>query len=88
METDFRVGIQVVSVHDEYTLGDWIAKVMPIVLALPSDRLQGPQLGRVDFDFKQPDPGEVFVTVPIDKYRREAGKLRGAALLRLFSTST
>ena len=83
-ETDFRVGIKVTTVKDEATLGVWISKVMPIVLALPEDQLQGPQQGRVDFDFKQPDPADLFVTVPIDKYLREADDLKGAALLHLF----
>jgi hypothetical protein len=83
-ETDFRVGVKVTTVKDEATLGDWISKVMPIVLALPEDQLQGPQQGRVDFDFKQPDPAELFVTVPIDKYLREADDLKGADLLHLF----
>ena len=83
-ETDFRVGIKVTAVKDEATLGVWISKVMPIVLALPEDQLQGPQQGRVDFDFKQPDPADLFVTVPIDKYLREADDLKGAALLHLF----
>ena len=83
-ETDFRVGIKVTAVKDEAALGDWISKVMPIVLALPEDQLQGPQQGRVDFDFKQPDPADLFVTVPIDQYLREADDLKGAALLHLF----
>ena len=46
--------------------------------------MKGPRAGRVDFDFKQPDPAELFVTVPIEQYRREADDLKGAALLRLF----
>ncbi len=83
-ETDFRIGIKVVTVRDEGTLGDWISKIMTIILDFPEDQLPGPQSGRVDFSFKQPDPEALFVTVPIDKYRREAGRLHGAALLRLF----
>jgi hypothetical protein len=84
METDYRIGVKVTTVRDEGTLGEWIRKVMNIVLELPPDQLQGPQPGRVDFDFKQPDPAELFVTVPIDKYRQEADNLRGADLLHLF----
>jgi hypothetical protein len=86
METDFRVGVKVKTVKDEGALGDWIAKVMPIVLDLPPEQLEGPRTGRVDFSFEQPDPAQLFVTVPIDKYRREAGSLRGAELLHLFYT--
>jgi hypothetical protein len=87
METDYRVGVKVVSVHDEAALGDWIYKVMQVILALPADEIQGPQSGRVDFDFKQPDPAEVMLTVPIDKYRTEAAGLRGAELFRYFYTN-
>jgi hypothetical protein len=87
METDFRVGVTVTTVRDEGTLGEWIAKVMPIVLGLPKDQLQGPQTGKVDFHFKQPDPGDLYVTVPIDKYVKEADSLHGAALLHLFYSS-
>ncbi len=84
LETDFRIGVKTKVIQDEGTLGDWIYKVMTIVLALPADQLQGPQSGRVDFDFKEPDPAELFVTVPIDKYRSEADGLHGAELLHLF----
>ncbi len=84
METDFRVGVKVTAVRDEDALGNWIYKIMPLILAIPPDQLEGPNAGRVDFDFKQPDPAEVFVTVPIEKYRQEADNLRGAALFRLF----
>src|SRR5512146_3262054 len=86
METDFRVGVKVKTVKDDGALGDWIAKVMPIVLDLPPEQLEGPRTGRVDFSFEQPHPPQLFVTVPIDKYRREAGSLRGAELLHLFYT--
>ncbi len=86
-ETDFRIGVQVVSVRDQGTMGEWIYKVMQVILALPPDQLEGPQPGRVDFDFKQPDPAELFVTVPIDRYLREADNLHGEALFKLFYTN-
>jgi hypothetical protein len=86
METDFRVGVQVKSIKDEAALGNWISKIMQIVDQLPPSDLQGPQPGRVDFDFKQPDPAELFVTVPIDKYRTEGRSLKGIELFRLFYT--
>jgi len=84
METDFRVGVKISSVRDEASLGDWIHKVMQIVMAIPPQDLAGPHSGRVDFDFKQPDPAALFVTVPIEKYRLESDDLRGAELFRLF----
>jgi hypothetical protein len=86
METDFRVGVRVKDIHDENALGDYIYKVMQVIIAIPQDELSGQQSGRVEFGFKQPDPAELFFTVPIDKYRREADDLRGAELLRLFYT--
>lgn len=84
METDFRVGVKVKTVRDEDALGNWIDRVMKIIVAVPRDELSGPQPGRVDFDFKQPDPAEIIVHVPIDMYLKEADDLRGAALFRLF----
>jgi hypothetical protein len=84
METDFRVGVKVTSIKDEGTMGDWIRKVMQVIVDLPPDQLAGPNPGRVDFDFKQPDPAELFVTVPIQRYRAEADNLRGARLFQLF----
>lgn len=83
-ETDFRIGVQVTTVRDEGTLGEWMYKVMRIIVALPQEQLQGPQAGRVDFDFKDPESGDVFVTVAIDRYLREAGNLHGIPLFRLF----
>ena len=87
METDFRVGIKVKTVRDEAAMGDWIYKVMQLILGLPAGQIEGPQPGRVDFDFKQPDPAEVMVTVPIDRYKAEAQGLRGIALFQLFHTN-
>jgi hypothetical protein len=84
METDYRIGVKVKDIHDEAALGDWIAKVMLIVDALPAAETQGPQPGRVDFDFKQPDPADLFISVPIEKYHREAKGLKGVELFRLF----
>lgn len=84
VETDYRIGVKITDIKDEFTLGEWIYKVMNIVLELPSDQVLGYQPGRVDFDFKQPDPARLFVTVPISVYRRDADNLRGADLLHLF----
>ncbi len=84
METDFRIGVKVSNVRDQGTMGNWIYKVMQIVIALPPEQLQGPQRGRVDFDFKVPDPQDLYVTVPIDKYLKEADNLRGTELFQLF----
>lgn len=83
-ETDFRIGVQVTTIRDDGTMGEWMYKVMQVVVALPQEQLHGPQPGRVDFDFKQQAPGDLFVTVPIDRYRREAGNLHGIPLFKLF----
>ncbi len=84
METDFRIGITVKNIKDEQVLGDWITNVMEIVLGLPQSEMEGPRPGRVDFTFKQPDPAQLMVTVPIDIYRQEAQGLKGAELFRFF----
>lgn len=87
METDYRIGVKVKTLIDEGNLGNWISKVMTIVLAIPPEQLEGPRPGRVDFDFQVPDPEELFVTVPIEKYLNQADNLHGADLLHLFTTN-
>ncbi len=87
LETDFRVRVIIKTVRDEAALGDWIMRVMQVVLALPQADLEGPQPGRVDFDFRVPDPAEIRVRVPIDVYRSDAQGLRGIELFRFFYTN-
>ena len=87
METDFRIGIQVTTIRDEGTMGEWMYKVMQIIVAIPQEHLEGPQPGRVDFDFKDRESSDLFVTVPIDRFLAEAGNSHGIPLFKLFHTS-
>lgn len=38
METDFNITLQVIDLADEDTLGDWIVKVMQIILNIPNEK--------------------------------------------------
>lgn len=85
LETDFSVGINVEDIKDESILGDWIRKVMEVVLAFPSEALPGSQPGRVDFLFSEKDEtGRLSLSVSIERYRHRAADLQGAELFRFF----
>ncbi len=86
-ETDFRIGVQGKTLRDDGTMGEWMYKVMQVIVAIPQEQLQGPQAGRVDFDFQDPDSNHLFVRVPIDRYLSEAGNLHGIPLFNLFYTA-
>jgi hypothetical protein len=84
METDFSVKVKVKDLKDEKALGDSIAKAMKIILQLPRQELPGPQRGRVDFVFSKSDSEQLYLTVSIERYEREAVKLTGAELFKHF----
>src|SRR5574341_226341 len=84
METDFSIKVKVKDLKDEKALGDWIARVMKIILQLPRQELPGPQRGRVDFTFSKSDSEQLHLTVSIDRYEREAVRLTGAELFKYF----
>ena len=85
LETDFYVTLMVDDLSDEDELGDWISRIMPELEKIPRDKLMGPQEGFCEFKFTQNDDEFVIVRVPLDKYRTEANRLKGAELYRLFS---
>lgn len=87
METDFRAKVSVTDLQDEKTLGDWITKVMNVIVNLPPDGIQGPQPGRVDFEFDNSASVTLHVNVSIAKYKTQAAGLTGAELFKYFNNN-
>lgn len=86
METDFYVFITVAVLDDYETFGNWIAQVMQIVIALPTEILMGPKPGFVAFRFEKSVDEFVAVSVPIQPYRETAIGINGEELFRMFYT--
>jgi len=47
METDFNVTVQVSSLTDTNKCGEWIVKVMQVIVDIPNEELVGPRPGKV-----------------------------------------
>jgi hypothetical protein len=87
METDFRVKVNVPDLKDEKALGDWIGRVMEVIIKLPASELPGPQPGRVEFDFSKSESENKFLNVSIAKYQKQAAGISGIELFRLFNNN-
>lgn len=83
METDFYVRIPVDDLKNEEAFGDWISQVMKIVIAFPSEQIQG-NYGFVEFWFEKSESEHVIVRVPIQEYMDGTHGITGAALFRMF----
>lgn len=83
METDYRVKVEVKDIKDESALGDWIAKVMDVIIKIPLSEVQGPNPGRVEFSFINGSK-QVGVVVQIDQFIHDATGLKGAELFKFF----
>ncbi|HRQ24207.1 MAG TPA: hypothetical protein PLF42_12340 [Anaerolineales bacterium] len=86
METDFTIRLPVDHLTDQESFGNWMARVMDIIIALPREEIQGPRTGFVEFQFTKTDSEQVIVRVPIDKYMIAAQGETGADLFQLFHT--
>lgn len=87
METDFHVAISVETLDDHDTFGNWIAQVMRVVDGLPSNLIEGPQPGFVEFRFENGSSDFIVVRVPIQEYNESANGKTGEELFRLFYTN-
>ena len=83
METDYRVKIDVKDIKDETALGNWIAKVMNVIVKIPLSDVAGPNPGRVEFSFVS-GKDQTALTVQIDQYIHDASSLKGAELFQFF----
>jgi hypothetical protein len=80
METDFRIRVQVDDVADKDRMGNAIADAMAVVGKLPPSQLQGPQPGRVEFEFVAAGSDSLRLIVEMASYADIAAGLHGAAL--------
>jgi len=83
METDFYVHLSVEDISAEDAFGNWIAEVMPVIIQIPNDEIQGSH-GFVEFWFDA-DSEDVTLRVPIQKYLDQAQGLAGIELFQLFN---
>lgn len=83
-ETDFNIDLKVADLMDEEFLGNWIYKVMPIVLQIPPEELSGPQPGFVEFRFVKSDTEQIVLRVPLRDYPLVASDKSGGQLFRWY----
>ncbi len=84
METDFRVRIPVANLSDEADLGDLMAASIKAIDQLPREQIEGPQPGRVEFEFTGPNSDSLRLTVELEQYLAKGQGLSGAALFNMF----
>jgi hypothetical protein len=85
METDFNVTLQVSDLADESDLGEWIVKVMQVILKVPPDQIVGPQPGRVSMVF-QSSGDEKIVNFYVNQYQNLPAGLGGAEIYQGLQT--
>ncbi len=83
METDFHIQLSVDDLTDEEAFGNFVAQVMPVIIQIPREEIQG-NYGFVEFLFTKSEMERIIFRVPIDKYINEAGGKSGAELFRFF----
>jgi hypothetical protein len=84
METDFHVRLPTEDLINEETLGNWMAQVLPTIVKIPREEIQG-NYGFVEFWFEKNDAEHVIVRVPLQKYIDGAQGKTGKELFRMFS---
>lgn len=83
METDFQIQIGVRDLADKESLGNWIARVMTVIFALPASDIQGPRSGRAEFEFHAANSEFRRLNVGLDDYRSKSSGLSGARLFEV-----
>ena len=68
METDFNISLQISDLTNESDLGEWIVKVMQVIMAIPKEQIVGPQPGRVSIIF-QSSGDQKAVNFSINQYQ-------------------
>ena len=84
-ETDFNITLPVVDLADEDRLGEWIKKVMEVVVGLPAEKVEGPQPGRVTLIFTA-GTQQKFIQFYINVYQSLDPNLSGAEIYRALQT--
>lgn len=68
METDFNITLQVTNATDTNECGEWIMKVMQIILDIPKEEIVGPRPGRVSMSLQAGSEQKNF-NFYIDRYQ-------------------
>lgn len=68
METDFNVTLQIKDLGDPNECGEWVTKIMQIILAIPKDEIVGPRPGRVSMSLQAGSEQKNF-SFYIDRYQ-------------------
>jgi hypothetical protein len=68
METDFNITLQINDLADPNECGEWITKVMQIILDIPKEEIIGPRPGRVSMSFQSGSEQKNF-NFYIDRYQ-------------------
>jgi hypothetical protein len=86
METDFNITLPVADVTDENALGEWIVKVMQVIVDIPPGQVVGPRPGRVSITF---DAGgtQTILNFYIDQYQTLPSGSSNAEIYRALGTS-
>jgi hypothetical protein len=85
METDFNVTLKVTDPASEAELGEWIVKVMQVILNIPKDMIVGPRPGRVGIAF-QAGINQKSVTFYLDQYQVLPSGLSSAEIYQALQT--
>lgn len=87
METDFQIQVAVRDLSDKEGLGNWIAKVMAVILGLPPSDLQGPRAGTTDFEFRTPNSDSRRLTVNMEEFKSKSSGLTGVRLFEMLDSA-
>ena len=86
IETDFYIDLPVTDLANFESFGNWISQTMPIVTAMPSDMIEGPQVGFVEYKFTKSVTEILRVRIPISEYENKAkGKMGEELFLAFYS---
>ena len=79
METDFNITLQVTNATDTNECGEWVMKVMQIILDIPKDEIVGPRPGRVSMSLQAGSEQKNF-NFYIDRYQALSTGLSSAEI--------
>jgi hypothetical protein len=85
IETDFYIDLPVTDLTDYESFGNWIAQTMSVVASTPSNMIEGPQSGFVEYKFIKSENEFLNIRVPIQTYNNSAQGKTGEELSRMFS---
>lgn len=85
METDFNITLKVTDPASETELGEWIIKIMQVILNIPKDKIVGPRPGRVSITLQA---GEQYqgISFYIDQYQALPSGLSNAEIYQALQT--